>query len=144
MIASFHQRFAKKFLVLFLMRVKTITTQAKIHGGKLPPVKLNFCTHCGVSFITNTIKRVITATPTNIFVIGLIKESWNRRIWNEKSIQVMHNLLPKTYHTPKISITGKKVTFTFKLNKHFWFKFVKETDSWNKFTTNTGVEALKK
>lgn len=132
MIASFHQRFDKKFLILFLMRVKTITTQAKIHGGKLPPVKLNFCTHCGVSFITNTIKRVITATPTNIFVIGLIKESWNRRIWNEKSIQVMHNLLPKTYHTPKISITGKKLnvhlswTSTFGVN--LWRKPIPETN----------------
>ncbi|MCH85880.1 hypothetical protein A2U01_0006732 [Trifolium medium] len=48
------------------MRVKTITTQAKIHGGKFAEEKFNFFIHSGVSFETITIMRVISATPTKI------------------------------------------------------------------------------
>lgn len=69
--------FLNKSLVLFLMRVNTITTQARIHGGKLPPNMLNFSIHVGVSFKTNVIKMVITDTPIKILVTGLIRESCN-------------------------------------------------------------------
>ncbi len=76
-----HQpNFFNKSLVLFLMRVKTITTQARIHGGKLPRDMLNFSIHAGVSFKTNVIKIVITATPSKILVTGLIRESCNLRL----------------------------------------------------------------
>jgi hypothetical protein len=57
------------------MRVKTITTQAKIHGGKFAEEKFNFFIHSGVSLETITIMRVISATPTKNLVIGLTSES---------------------------------------------------------------------
>ncbi|PNX77995.1 hypothetical protein L195_g033968 [Trifolium pratense] len=64
---SIHQpRFVRKSLVLFLKRVNTITTQAKIHGEKFAEEKFNFFIHSGVSFETITIMRVISATPTKI------------------------------------------------------------------------------
>lgn len=106
MLESFDQVFDRKFLVLFLMRVKTITTQAMIQGGKLPPVKLNFCAHCGVSLMTSTIKRVITATPTSIFVIGLIKESWNQR-YKMKILLIHVDIAKKLSQPSDNSVTGK-------------------------------------
>lgn len=70
--------FLKTSPVLFLMRVKTTTAQAMIHGGKVPPKKFSLFTHPGVSLKTSVIKSVITATPTRIFVTGLIIESCNK------------------------------------------------------------------
>lgn len=78
--SSIHQpRFLRKSLVLFLMRVKTITTQAKIHGGKFTEEKFNFFIHSGVSLETIVIMRVITATPIKILVTGLTSESCKRK-----------------------------------------------------------------
>uniref|UniRef100_A0A6M2FAQ4 Uncharacterized protein n=1 Tax=Populus davidiana TaxID=266767 RepID=A0A6M2FAQ4_9ROSI len=72
----YQPRFFKKSPVLFLMRVKTITAQARIHGGKLPPKRFELLIHSGRSFRANVIKRVITATPSTVLVTGLIKESF--------------------------------------------------------------------
>lgn len=73
---AFHQPyFFSKSPVLFLIRVKAITTRAMIQGGKFKPEMFNFWTHCGGSLKTKVIKTVITATPSKIFVTGWIKES---------------------------------------------------------------------
>jgi len=75
--------FFSKSLVLFLMRVKTMTTHARIHGGKLPPKMFNLWSHSGCSLETNASKRAVTATPIKILVMGLTKESYN---WSTSSI----------------------------------------------------------
>lgn len=67
--------FSIKPLVRFLMRMNTTTTQAMIQGGMCAPEKFNFFAHCGVFFITNTMRMAIAETLTNILIIGLSKES---------------------------------------------------------------------
>lgn len=43
LVKTIHQPYLfKKSLVLFLMRVKTITMQARIQGGNVPPKLFNF------------------------------------------------------------------------------------------------------
>jgi len=72
----YHQpRWFKKSFVRFLMRVKTMTAQAKSHGGILKPLRLNLSANPGTSITTRAINTVIIATPTTILVIGFIKES---------------------------------------------------------------------
>lgn len=73
---KYHEKyFSRTLLVLFLIRVKTITAQAKTHGGIGPVENLSFFAHSGVSIITTTIDTVITATNNIILVMGLSNES---------------------------------------------------------------------
>jgi len=68
------------------MRVKTITTQAKIHGGKFTPEKFNFFNQSGGSLETRVIIKIIKATPTKILVTGLISESCKRELSANENI----------------------------------------------------------
>lgn len=80
--------FIKKFLVLFLIRVKTITTQAMTHGGKFQPGTFNLLIHSGRSLNKSVIRSVITVNPNKILVTGLIMESCIReyqRVNNQAS-----------------------------------------------------------
>lgn len=89
-----HQpRFFRKSLVLFLVRVKTITTQAKIHGGKFTPEKFNFFNQSGVSLETSVIIKVIKATPTKILVTGLTSESCKRKVSVFQLMTILHALV---------------------------------------------------
>lgn len=80
---NYQPYFLSKSLVLFLERVKTITTQARIQGGKFPVI-LSFFIHPCESRERNVIKMVIIATPKMILVTGLIRESWSKEmnIWS--------------------------------------------------------------
>lgn len=88
-VASIHQPyFIKKFLVRFLIRVKTITTQAMTHGGKFQPGTFNLLIHSGRSLNKSVIRSVITVNPNKILVTGLIMESCIRecqRVNNQAS-----------------------------------------------------------
>lgn len=74
-LKSQEKYFSRKPLVLFLIRVKTITAQAKTHGGMGPVENFSFFAQSGVSTITTTIMIVITATDNMILVMGLSIES---------------------------------------------------------------------
>lgn len=74
----YQPNFFNTSLVLFLSRVKTITIQAKIHGGKSPVENLVALNHSGASLKNKATSSVITATPTSIFVTGFTNESFTK------------------------------------------------------------------
>lgn len=76
-LVSHHPNFFNKFFVLFLRRVKAIIMHAITQGGRVELlVSLDISSHRGVSLTKMAIRRVITATPSNIFVIGFTNGSW--------------------------------------------------------------------